>query len=396
MSATTNTPATQASPTEADVDATLTPSPPPRRQRRRRVFVSATATVCVAVIGAGVFAVVQPFDGNSDATNGDAKAAAGASVATVTTQTLTARTSVTGTLEHAGAAHLVNHANGLVTWLPRVGDVVDQGGVLYRVAGAPVILLYGANPAYRDLAYGGEGPDVEQLKRALVALGYASEGALDSTPDRFTAETRAAVKKLQDALGVDETGALALGSVAFMPSAVRVTSVGATLGASVQPDATVLDVTSTTRIVTVDLDTDQQSQVKVGDTVEITMPDNTTTQGVVWSVGTVATAPAEGDSSTSPTIPVEIALNDPNVGSGLDQAPVLVSITTATVEDALVVPVTALLALASGGYAVEVVDADGTHHLVRVETGLFDDAVGLVQVTGSDLSDGQHVLVPSS
>ena len=173
--------------------------PAPRRQRRRRVFVNATAIVCVAAIGAGVFAVVQPFDGNGDATSSDTKNAAGTSVATVTTQTFTARTSVNGTLEYAGAGHVVNHANGLVTWVPSVGDVVDQGGVLYRIAGAPVVLLYGANPAYRDLAYGAEGPDVEQLNRVLVTLGDAPEITLDPTSDQFTAKTRAAVKKLQAA-----------------------------------------------------------------------------------------------------------------------------------------------------------------------------------------------------
>ncbi|MGH9183303.1 MAG: hypothetical protein ACRDZ9_05740 [Acidimicrobiales bacterium] len=60
------------------------------------------------------------------------------------------------------------------------------------------------------------------------------------------------------------------------------------------------------------------------------------------------------------------------------------------------VPVTALLALAGGGYAVEVADPDGTRHLVPVDLGLFDDAEGLVQVTGSGLEAGQRVVVPST
>jgi multidrug efflux pump subunit AcrA (membrane-fusion protein) len=73
---------------------------------------------------------------------------------------------------------------------------------------------------------------------------------------------------------------------------------------------------------------------------------------------------------------------------------VTVTITTAAANNALVVPVDALLAQARGGYAVEVVDPTGVHRLVAVSLGLFDDADGLVQVTGSGLRAGQHVVVP--
>jgi hypothetical protein len=55
-----------------------------------------------------------------------------------------------------------------------------------------------------------------------------------------------------------------------------------------------------------------------------------------------------------------------------------------------------LLALAGGGYAVEVVDAGGLHHLVPVTLGIFDDASGHVQVSGAGLGAGQRVVVPSS
>jgi hypothetical protein len=75
---------------------------------------------------------------------------------------------------------------------------------------------------------------------------------------------------------------------------------------------------------------------------------------------------------------------------------VQVGLTTASVPNALVVPVTALLAQAGGGYSVEVVGAGGLHHLVAVSLGLFDDAEGLVQVTGSGLAAGQTVVVPST
>jgi hypothetical protein len=74
---------------------------------------------------------------------------------------------------------------------------------------------------------------------------------------------------------------------------------------------------------------------------------------------------------------------------------VTVSITTASVKNALVVPVGALLARAAGGYAVEEVTG-GRHHLGPVGLGLFDDAAGLVQVSGPGLAAGQRIVVPAS
>jgi hypothetical protein len=73
-----------------------------------------------------------------------------------------------------------------------------------------------------------------------------------------------------------------------------------------------------------------------------------------------------------------------------------VQITTASAKHALVVPVDSLLALAGGGYAVEAVRADGVRHLVPVTLGLFDDADGLVQVSGPGLFAGQRIVVPST
>jgi len=92
---------------------------------------------------------------------------------------------------------------------------------------------------------------------------------------------------------------------------------------------------------------------------------------------------------------VDIAPSDPAATGTWDQAPVQVTITTASVASALVVPVTALLARAGGGYAVEVV-GNPVNHLVPVSLGLFDDADGLVQVRGSGLAAGQKVVVPST
>ncbi|MGH3231605.1 MAG: peptidoglycan-binding protein, partial [Streptosporangiaceae bacterium] len=130
--------------------------------------------------------------------------------------------------------------------------------------------------------------------------------------------------------------------------------------------------------------------------VSITLPDGTTTPGVVSSVGTVATSTPASQQGQSPvtTIPVTVQLSDPAAAGSLDQTPVTVNITTETARDALAVPVTALLAR-PGGYVVEVAGPGGTRRYVPVTPGVFDDNSGLVQVTGA-LTPGQRVVVASS
>jgi hypothetical protein len=295
----------------------------------------------------------------------------------------------------------INQASGTYTQLPALGQVISQGQVLYRVNDSPVVLLFGSTPAYRTLSAGATGADVAELNADLVALGYATSSVLSPTSASYGWATITAVERLQAAVGMTQTGWLALGQVVFEPSAVRVTTVSAQLGGSAQPGQTVMRATSSTRQVQLALAASQQTEVAVGDRVTITLPNNQTTAGVVSSVGTIATCPsssaAQGTGAcSSPTISVDITPSDPAATGKWDQAPVRVGITTARVPSALVVPVTALLALPVGGYAVEVVGAGRTSHLVPVTLGLFDDADGLVQVTGSGLAAGQDVVVPST
>jgi hypothetical protein len=268
------------------------------------------------------------------------------------------------------------------------------------------VLLYGSTPAYRALAEGAAasdvaGSDVQQLNHDLVALGYVSSSDLDPSSDEFSWATKLGLENLQAALGLTRTGKLALGDYVFETGPVRVTSLSATLGG--QAGGPVLSASSTVRQVTVNLDAVQQSQVKAGDPVTITLPNNQTAGGKVTSVGTVATTPPSSNgpngpngSNSTPTITVTITPANPQVTGTLDQAPVQVAITTATVRQALVVPVASLLALSGGGYAVEVVSTNGAHHLMPVTLGLIDDSEGLVQVTGSGLTAGQRVVVPAT
>jgi hypothetical protein len=274
--------------------------------------------------------------------------------------------------------------------LPKVGQIVRRGRPLYAIGGEPAFLFYGAVPASRAFMPGmSPGADVAELNRNLRGYGAPSG-------DAFTAATTLAIERFQSEHHVSATGQLPLGSVVFEPGAVRVTSVTPTNGSPVQPGA-VLGITSTRRVVTIALDASQQTSIKVGDPVLITLPDNSTTPGHVSYVGTVATTPSSSSGgSSSPTIEVDVSADRPAATGRLDQAPVDVSITTASVSNVLVVPVNALVALANGGYAVEEVEATGVHQLVAVNVGLFDDSAGLVEVSGAGLSVGQHVVVPAS
>jgi peptidoglycan hydrolase-like protein with peptidoglycan-binding domain len=234
------------------------------------------------------------------------------------------------------------------------------------------------------------GPDVAELNANLFALGYG-----DPQGDDFSAATEAAVQKFQASHGLTPTGQLLLGSVLFEPAAFRVTDVTPTVGSTVAAGQSVLDGTLMGRQVQIALDTSEQSDVAVGDKVSIVMPDNSTTPGVVSYVGTVAQVPSNTNNGASgPTINVYVTPLDPAATGNLDQLPVNVWITTASVPRALVVPVDALLALASGGYALEVVGADRAHRLVGVTLGLFDDADGLVQVSGGGVYAGERAVVP--
>ena len=91
-----------------------------------------------------------------------------------------------------------------------------------------------------------------------------------------------------------------------------------------------------------------------------------------------------------------VTLTRPSAAGTLDQAPVTVYITTASSPGpVLAVPVGALLAQSSGGYAVEVIGAGNTRRLVPVTVGIFNDNSGLVQVTGA-LTPGEQVVVPAT
>jgi len=340
---------------------------------------------------AGAFSPAASSDGRNGAPTTQA----------VTRRDLSATMPVTGTLGYAGSWTVRGQGGGTLTWLPHAGNVIRQGQVLYKVDnGSPVVLLYGPVPAWRTLNEGLTGADVSQLNHDLVKLGDASGSEIAMLGwDYFSWETGVGVAKLQSDLGISiPPGWLGLGQVVFEPGALRVRTVTASLGSPAS--GAVLQATSDRHQVTIALDASEQSYVKAGDKVTVTLPDGKTTPGVVAGIGTVATSSSSPGGYSSPsssaTIPVYVKLTRLKAARSLDQAPVTVNITTATARNVLAVPVTALLARAGGGYAVEVTGPRNTRRLVPVRVGpVFDDASGLVQVSGAGLAAGQHVVVPA-
>jgi hypothetical protein len=352
--------------------------------------VAATVVVLV-VLGAGAAAgwsaVALRAHGSSSGITG----AAPPQTSSVTRQNISATTSENATLGYAASYTVTGQGGGTLTWLPSAGQVIRQGQVLYRTDnGTPVVLMYGGIPDWRTMREGATGQDITQLNHDLVHLGYANSSDISSLGwDYYSWQTQYAVENMEEALGVSSpSGSLTLGSVVFKPQALRVSQVTASLGSPAS--GPILIATSDRHIVTINLSTSMESEVKSGDAVTVTLPSGSTTLGVITSVGTVASGP-----SSSATVPVSVKLTDPSAAGSLDQAPVTVNITTAIASNVLVVQVGALLAQPSGGYAVEVIGPNNSRRLVSVTVGLFDDAAGLVQVTGN-LTPGERVVVPST
>ncbi len=360
----------------------------------RKTWVLAGAVVLVAVTATGGMVAT------SSANHATSAAQEPANTAQVERGKLSAMVSMYGTLTYRarpdGSPYsVINQARGTYTELPVDGDKIACGDVLYRVDDKPVLLMCGTVPAYRDLHAGDVGNDVRQLNTNLHDLGYDAGVGIDPNDNGFTWKTQKALEKLQHDKGFDVTGELDIDDAVFLPESVRIANVTGELGGSAQPGAPVLHATSDTPDVQVALDASQQGQVVTGDLAQIDLPGNTSVTGKVDRLGRVAQVPAgQNNNAGRATIQAFISLDDPGKARGLDRAPVHVEITTEGVENALSVPVTALVGKAGGGFAVEVVRDGGRRELVAVKLGLFDTAGGRVQVEG-DLHEGDRVVVPS-
>jgi peptidoglycan hydrolase-like protein with peptidoglycan-binding domain len=326
----------------------------------------------------------------------------------VSVQTLTQSEEIEGTLGYGEVHSLTAGRAGTLTSSAASGSTVDRGGDLFSVDRQPTVLLFGDVPLYRDLDESvDDGPDVTQLEENLAALGHTDDGQM-AVDEHFDDATADAVEAWQEARGVDVTGIVVQGDMVFLPSAVRMAEPRLDLGATVQAGEAVVDYTSTTQSVQVQLEIAQADLAHVGDKVTVSLPDGSETAGTVTAVadastsddnaaGGAASGAASGEATASEdeaaaTVDVTVSLDDPAAATSFTTASVDVLFTSRQVEDVLAVPVTALLALLGGGYAVEVPNDDGTSRFVPVEPGLFAD--GYVEITGDGIDEGTQVVVP--
>jgi len=308
-----------------------------------------------------------------------------------------------GTLGYAPSEPVINHVVGTYTALPAPGTMLGPGQVLYRVDNRPIVLMVGAIPAWRAFAPGmTDGPDIAELESNLIMLGDTA-GLFSSPGEHFDGLVADAVKRWQTGNGYPANGQISLGQVVFVPNPILVGAVNAVPGQAATPADMPYQVTTATRIVTVPLNPNLPN-INVGETVSIVLPTNTVTPGTVFAVGPAPPTSATGSQGASgsgsnangaqPSQPSIVATIAPDraaaTGTGNGVA-VQVSLSVQAARGVLAAPISALLALAGGGYGLEVVGPSGAHHLVGVTTGIFTGSQ--VQVTGRGVTAGTKVVV---
>jgi len=258
----------------------------------------------------------------------------------------------------------------------QVVDTIDSTGSI--APGTPIAML----------SFGAElsGPDVLQLEQALERLGFDADATM-VVDEVFTSETRRALVEWQLATGQEPDGVLHVGDVVVVEAAVRVTAEIASVGSQVNPGTALLGIADVEQVVSFDLDAADQSLATEGDGATIVLPDGVELVGVVEEIATTATTAQDG----STTFAVTVRLDDPEAVGDLTEAPVDVELVGSSVSDVLAVPVSALVALSDGGYAVEA-DSGSGFRLVAVEPGFFAD--GLVEIEVSGVEVGDQVALP--
>ena len=374
---------------DPQVSSTSAPRRRPTGKSRRRTKVIGTVAA-VAVAGAGALTLAKGGDDNTTQT-----AATGTRAVEVERKDLVLSDDYDGELGFGEASSVSANKTGVVTSVPATGTVVANGQALFTIGLQPTVLLKGTVPAFRALDTSSDpGADITQLEQALADLGFGAGVTVDET---YTSATATAVKRWETALGrFDPDGTVELGDVVFAPGDVRITEISASTGTQVRTDTAVVSVSPTAKVVTMTVSADAANRLEAATVVHLELPGDVETTGKITDIGPETAAANQGGpgGGGGPTVTVTITLDDPATAGDFDSGSVDVTIERSRVKDATTVPVTALLALAEGGYAVQIVDAKQPrgYRLAAVEIGTYSG--NDVQVTGAGIEPGVQVLVP--
>lgn len=344
-------------------------------KRRRAGWLSGMVAVVLILAAAGAAWWLRPWEALTAQT-----APAEPVTAAVERTTLTSQVRLNAQLSYGTAAPLPA-AGGTITVLPAAGATVQTGQRVYEVDGRAVVLFRGARPFWRELSVDStDGEDVRQLQQNLADLGFYS-GNVDGG---FGWLTRQAVRDWQKSLGAPQTGVFSPSDVVVADApGIRIAQVTARLGDAGASPATY---TETTLRATARLTAAQARELTAGTPVAVILPDGTEIDTTLAGIDPGGQPAAEGGETTPPTATIEFPDQEQVAAAG----PVAVRVIIRTQDEqpaAFVVPVTALLATADGGYAVEVWDGEKAVR-TRVEIGLVADARAQVLASGTEI-DGK-------
>lgn len=307
----------------------------------------------------------------------------------VVRETITVTLDKDGELSYATELHL-RSSQGLVTWLPQPGGAVNRGETLAKINNQPITLLYGDLPFYRDLSIDSEGPDVKELEENLAALGYTGFDVNET----YTYATASAVKKWQDSLGLNKTGEVSFELLRVAPGPLVITTRTAAIGD--QATGEILTAASTERIVKVNLKPADIQFAKTGATVTLSIAGAPTVPGKITATETRIVKGTGENPTDSTVLQVTVKPDDLTTIPANGTATVKVNFVSESKENVLTVPITALLALSEGGYAVQTINnttpQNTSNTLLAVKPGLF--ANGKVEITGDNITEGLEIVVP--
>jgi hypothetical protein len=403
-----------------------------RRHARSRIGRFGLA-VCLVAIGAGAATLVAHGSGTRVA---PAKAVP-LGTATVHRGDLIETQRYPGRLSYLsrGSVHL--SGPGTVTSLPHVGQVLTEGASVAGVDDRPIGVLFGASPLYRTLGLANttgaqlalkvaqanllaaqatlprrpasgsvassslagvaraaqaqvgvdeaqdrllgaqralqraqapqRGPDVALVAGNMTALGYY-RGFTDS----WSAALQDAVTQWQDHIGATPSGDINPADVLVVSGAARVTGVQGGLGDA--PSAVTVSLSSLSRLATFRLQNGVPAALAPSRRVRLSAGGDAAA-GRVTSLNT---------SQQSATVQVEF--DQSSRLARISSTRVSMSVRSADRRNVLTVPTQALLALASGGFALQLPGG----RLLAVRTGIVQN--GDIQVSGPGVHGGLRVV----